>query len=75
VEGEHFTAATARNNLNMQLKNLQLYNFRSHKQKSFKFSNIVTVFIGPNAAGKTNILESVPFLLSVKAFVPEGMRR
>ncbi|MGI5827707.1 MAG: DNA replication/repair protein RecF [Patescibacteria group bacterium] len=52
----------------MQLKNLQLFNFRSHKQKNFTFTKEVTTFVGPNATGKTNILEAVTLLALGKSF-------
>ena len=58
------------------LKGISLSGFRNFKRKTIKFSNKTTVIVGPNASGKTNILESV-FLLSTgksfKAKVEEEM--
>jgi DNA replication and repair protein RecF len=43
----------------MSLQSITLYNFRSYKEESFEFSDGVNIIIGPNAAGKTNLLEAV----------------
>lgn len=51
----------------MNLKSLNLKNFRSHKNSSFEFSP-TTVIIGQNTAGKTNILESIYILSNGKSF-------
>ena len=58
------------------VKSINLVNFRNFRKKTIDFSQKVTVIIGPNASGKTNILESL-FLLSTgksfKAQVEEEM--
>ncbi len=58
------------------IETVKLTDFRNFKSKTLKFSNKVTVISGPNASGKTNILESL-FLLSTgrsfKAKVEEEM--
>jgi DNA replication and repair protein RecF len=58
------------------IKLLKLSDFRNFKAKSLEFSDKVTLIIGPNASGKTNILESI-FLLStgrsLKAKVEDEM--
>lgn len=43
----------------MGLQSITLYNFRSYNEESFEFSDGVNIIIGPNAAGKTNLLEAV----------------
>ena len=43
---------------------LALSHFRNFKRKNIKFSPQTTVIVGPNASGKTNVLESL-FLLSL----------
>jgi DNA replication and repair protein RecF len=43
----------------MGLQSITLYNLRSYKEASFEFSDGVNIIIGPNAAGKTNLLEAV----------------
>lgn len=48
----------------MTVTNLSLQNFRSYSKKEFIFSPTTTVIIGPNAGGKTNLLEAI-FLLAV----------
>jgi len=45
-----------------------LKNFRNFKNKTFKFPPKTTVIIGPNASGKTNILESIFLLSTGKSF-------
>lgn len=48
----------------MYLKHLSLQNFRSYTKSQFTFSLGTTIIVGPNASGKTNILEAI-FLLSL----------
>ena len=43
----------------MQVESLQLRQFRSYDSLDLKFPEGITVFIGENAQGKTNILEAV----------------
>jgi len=58
------------------IKAVKLSDFRNFKTKSLEFSDKVTLIVGPNATGKTNILESL-FLLSTgrsfKARIEEEM--
>lgn len=46
----------------MIIKNLNLENFRSYQKKEFQFSSGITVVVGPNASGKTNLLEAIRLL-------------
>ncbi len=46
----------------MQIKKLKLTNFRNYEKLEAKFSNYTNIFIGKNAQGKTNILESLHIL-------------
>jgi DNA replication and repair protein RecF len=41
------------------IANLRLQNFRSYKDETFEFSPAVNIVVGPNASGKTNLLEAV----------------
>jgi DNA replication and repair protein RecF len=50
------------------LKSLGLVNFRNIKKKEIVFSPQITVIVGPNASGKTNILEGVYLISSGKSF-------
>lgn len=52
----------------MQLKKLILQDFRNYERKEFEFENGTTVFIGPNAIGKTNILEAVYLISTGNSF-------
>lgn len=60
----------------MHIPKVQLSNFRNFKDRLFEFSKETTVVVGPNASGKTNLLESL-FLLatgkSIRASVVEEM--
>jgi DNA replication and repair protein RecF len=47
---------------------LHLRNFRNFKTHLFEFSPATTIIIGPNATGKTNILESLHLLSTGKSF-------
>ena len=46
----------------MFLRNLELNNFRNISKISLNFDKNINIFIGNNAQGKTNILESIYFL-------------
>ncbi len=43
----------------MILKKIDLKNFRNFSEKSFIFNPLLTIVIGENARGKTNLLESI----------------
>lgn len=49
-------------------KKIELINFRNFRKKEIIFSKDTTVVVGPNAAGKTNILESIYLLSTGKSF-------
>lgn len=51
----------------MFLRKLELNNFRNISKVSFNFENNINIFIGNNAQGKTNILESIYFLAITKS--------
>ena len=52
----------------MRIKSLNLKNFRNHKNLNLEFNDDFVVFFGPNATGKTNLLESIYFLSIFKSF-------
>ena len=41
------------------IADIRLKNFRSYKDESFEFSPGVNIIVGPNASGKTNLLEAL----------------
>lgn len=47
---------------------IKLTDFRNFKSKTLEFSDDITVIVGPNASGKTNILESLFLLSTGKSF-------
>ena len=52
----------------MELKTLQLNQFKNHRQSSFTFSKQVNCFVGDNGAGKTNILDAIHYLCQTKSY-------
>jgi len=52
----------------MFLKNLSLQNFRNYSKSEFSFSKDTTLVVGPNTAGKTNLIEAIFFLSTGKSF-------
>jgi DNA replication and repair protein RecF len=52
----------------MVLKQISLRNFRNYKKLILELDERVNVFIGNNAQGKTNLLESIYFLIITKSF-------
>lgn len=51
----------------MRLTNLQLQNFRNYESVQLEFTEGVHVFIGENAQGKTNLMESIYALAMTKS--------
>lgn len=52
------------------LKSISLQNFRNYKKSSFNFDKSI-VIIGPNAVGKSNLVESIYLLSTGKSFRAE----
>lgn len=52
----------------MAIAHIELDNFRSYSNRSFSFDPGVTLIIGPNGSGKTNILEAVYVLATTRSF-------
>ena len=53
----------------MIIKNLKLKNFRNYKDLDIELSNRLNIFIGDNAQGKSNILESIVVLALTKSYL------
>lgn len=53
------------------IKRLVLQTFRNYSKKSFEFGPGTTLLVGPNAVGKTNILEAIYSLATGKSFRAE----
>lgn len=56
----------------MFLKSLNLTNFRNYSKLELQFDGRPTIFIGNNAAGKSNILEAIYFLSTTKSLRVES---
>jgi len=52
----------------MRITNLELFNFRNYKKESINLSPSTNILIGNNAAGKTNILESIYCLALARSY-------
>lgn len=52
----------------MYLKSLYLYNFRLYREAFFEFSPHLNMICGPNAVGKTSLVEAISFLASGHSF-------
>lgn len=53
------------------IRRIYLQNFRNYKKSTFNFSPDTTLIIGPNASGKTNLIEAAYFLSVGKSFRTE----
>ncbi len=57
----------------MVLRLIALRNFRNYLQKEIFFSDDRNLIVGPNASGKTNILEGIYLLATGKSFRVKGI--
>lgn len=46
----------------MALTSIRLQNYRSYEDSSFEFAPGVNIIVGPNASGKTNLLDAIYFI-------------
>ncbi|MDT2757949.1 DNA replication/repair protein RecF [Enterococcus asini] len=51
----------------MRLNKLQLRNFRNYQELNLDFEGNITIFLGENAQGKTNLLESIYVLAMTRS--------
>ncbi len=58
----------------MELRELHLRNFRNYEEENLSFDPGVNLIVGPNAQGKTNLLEAVAYLGSGKSFRAQKQR-
>ena len=54
--------------ISMFLKKIELHHFRNYSSSEFKFSQGLNLIVGPNTAGKTNLLEAIYLLACRKSF-------
>ncbi len=58
----------------MRLTRLALTDFRNYRSAAFEFPSRVTLFLGANAQGKTNLLEAIYLLGTFKSFKTQHNR-
>ena len=58
----------------MFLTSLDITNLRNFQTKQCEFSPGITLFVGPNAAGKTNLLEAIHLLSNLRSFRTHALR-
>lgn len=51
----------------MQLKKIQLLNFKNYEELDFTFSEGVNAIVGENGSGKTNLLDAIHYLCLTKS--------
>lgn len=51
--------------MSLQLKDLELYQFRNYPSFALHDIGPLTIFVGPNAVGKTNLIEAIQLLTSL----------
>lgn len=54
----------------MYLKSLYLHQFRNYREAYFEFSPSLNLICGPNAQGKTTLLEAIHYLMLGRSFRP-----
>ncbi len=52
----------------MKLAKIEINNFRNFQKNTFNFSDCLTIILGKNSIGKTNLLESIYFTLRGNGF-------
>ena len=52
----------------MKIKKINLLNFRNYSNISISFHDKLTILVGNNAQGKTNIVEGISILALTKSF-------
>src|SRR5664279_2255736 len=50
------------------ITNIHLQHFRSYKEAAFELAPGVNIIVGPNASGKTNLLEAILILARGKSY-------
>ena len=52
----------------MNVENIRLINFRNYKSLNIKLNEKINIFVGKNAQGKTNLLESIYICATGRSF-------
>ena len=54
--------------MDLKVKNIELLNFRNYKNLQLSDLESLVIFLGPNAIGKTNIIEAIQLLTALDSF-------
>lgn len=54
--------------MSLQITQLELFNFRNYQHFTCDSLSKLNIFIGPNAVGKTNLIEGIDLLTSISSF-------
>lgn len=54
--------------ISTMVSDIRLQNFRSYRDETFEFSAGVNIIVGPNASGKTNLLEALLVLAAGRSY-------
>ena len=54
--------------MTLQIRSLHLHDFRSYPDASLEDIGRLVVFVGPNAAGKTNLVEAIQLITALDSF-------
>ena len=54
--------------MGLQITSLRLANFRSYERFSLEGLGSLTIFVGPNAVGKSNLLEAIQLTTALSSF-------
>lgn len=52
----------------MKIKSVKLVNYRNYRELNVNFNDLLNIFVGKNAQGKTNLLESIYYCCIGKSF-------
>ena len=52
----------------MFINHIDLLNFRSYEELHLELENRINCFVGPNACGKTNLIEAIYYLALTRSF-------
>ena len=61
--------------MGLTVRRLKFVDFRNYRELDLDGLGKLTVFVGPNAVGKTNIIEGIQLLTAQTSFLRAGKRK